>query len=727
MKGIKKIFSFEFWQKFGKALMVVIAVMPAAGLMISIGKSLPLINENLGWLVTTGGVVENIGWAIIGNLHLLFALAIGGSWAKERAGGAFAAGLSFILINRITGSIFGITSEMLADPNAMTHTLFGQKIMVNGYFTSVLEAPALNMGVFVGIIAGFVGATAYNKYYNFRKLPEVLTFFNGKRFVPFVVILRSVIVALVLALIWPVIQTGINDFGKWIANSQDTAPVLAPFLYGTLERLLLPFGLHHMLTIPMNYTQLGGTYDILTGAQAGSQVFGQDPLWLAWATDLVNLKNGGDMSQYKEVLTQWTPARFKVGQMIGSSGILMGLTLAMYRNVDPDKKKKYKSMFLSAAVAVFLTGVTEPLEFMFMFVAVPLYACYAVIQGAAFAMADLINLRVHSFGNIELLTRVPMALRAGLGNDLLNFVLTSIAFGVFTYFFANFMIKKFNYATPGRNGNYEVDSEEAVSETTDGTVSADSQIVKIINLLGGPQNITDVDACMTRLRVTVADKNVVGGEEDWKKAGAMGLLVKDNGVQAVYGPKADILKSDIQDLLDSGVAIPSSALQNDSSEVEKARAVFKGMHADFVAPANGELIPIDQVQDEVFSQKMMGEGFAVVPENGEIASPITGTIVSIFPTKHAIGIKTEDEIEVLLHMGIDTVNLGGEAFEIKVREGEKVKAGKIVATADLAKIRESGKLTTMIVVFTNGDKIEDYHYDKTGLVSRGETVGTIDY
>ncbi len=727
MEGIKKIFSFEFWQKFGKALMVVIAVMPAAGLMISIGKSLPLINENLGWLVTTGGVVENIGWAIIGNLHLLFALAIGGSWAKERAGGAFAAGLSFILINRITGSIFGITSEMLADPNAMTHTLFGQKIMVNGYFTSVLEAPALNMGVFVGIIAGFVGATAYNKYYNFRKLPEVLTFFNGKRFVPFVVILRSVIVALVLALIWPVIQTGINDFGKWIANSQDTAPVLAPFLYGTLERLLLPFGLHHMLTIPMNYTQLGGTYDILTGAQAGSQVFGQDPLWLAWATDLVNLKNGGDMSQYQHVLTQWTPARFKVGQMIGSSGILMGLTLAMYRNVDPDKKKKYKSMFLSAAVAVFLTGVTEPLEFMFMFVAVPLYACYAVIQGAAFAMADLINLRVHSFGNIELLTRVPMALRAGLGNDLLNFVLTSIAFGVFTYFFANFMIKKFNYATPGRNGNYEVDTEEAASGTTDGSVTADSQIVKIINLLGGPQNITDVDACMTRLRVTVADRNIVGGEEDWKKAGAMGLLVKDNGVQAVYGPKADILKSDIQDLLDSGVQIPASDFQESSLESKKTTTAFKGLHADFVAPANGELIPIDQVQDEVFSQKMMGEGFAVIPENGEVASPVSGTIVSVFPTKHAIGIKTEDEIEVLLHMGIDTVNLGGDAFEIKVHEGEKVKTGKIVATADLAMIQEAGKLTTMIVVFTNGDKIENYHYDKTGLVSRGETIGSIDY
>lgn len=727
MKGIKKIFSFEFWQKFGKALMVVIAVMPAAGLMISIGKSLPLINENLGWLVTTGGVVENIGWAIIGNLHLLFALAIGGSWAKERAGGAFAAGLSFILINRITGAIFGISSDMLADPSAVTHTLFGQKIMVDGYFTSVLEAPALNMGVFVGIIAGFVGATAYNKYYNFRKLPEVLTFFNGKRFVPFVVILRSVIVALVLALVWPVIQTGINDFGKWIANSQETAPILAPFLYGTLERLLLPFGLHHMLTIPMNYTQLGGTYDILTGAQAGSQVFGQDPLWLAWATDLVNLKNSGDMSQYQEVLTQWTPARFKVGQMIGSSGILMGLTIAMYRNVDPDKKKKYKSMFLSAAVAVFLTGVTEPLEFMFMFVAVPLYACYAVIQGAAFAMADVFNLRVHSFGNIELLTRVPMTLKAGLGGDLLNFVLTSIVFGVFTYFFANFMIKKFNYATPGRNGNYEVDTEEESTGTADGSVSADSQIVKIINLLGGAKNITDVDACMTRLRVSVADKSIVGGEEEWKKAGAMGLLVKDNGVQAVYGPKADILKSDIQDLLDSGVEIPVANLQNNSSEPEKAAVAFKGLQADIVAPANGELIPIDKVEDDVFSQKMMGEGFAVVPENGEIASPITGTIVSVFPTKHAIGIKTDDDIEVLLHMGIDTVDLGGDAFEINVREGEKVKAGKIVASADLATIQKAGKMTTMIVVFTNGDKIDNYHYDKTGLVSRGEKIGSIDY
>ncbi|GCF95069.1 PTS glucose transporter subunit IIABC [Enterococcus florum] len=726
MKSIKGIFSFEFWQKFGKALMVVIAVMPAAGLMISIGKSIPMINDQLTWLVTTGGVIENIGWAVIGNLHLLFALAIGGSWAKERAGGAFAAGLSFILINRITGAVFGVTSEMLADPEAMVQTLFGQPIAVDGYFTSVLEAPALNMGVFVGLIAGFVGATAYNKYYNFRKLPDVLTFFNGKRFVPFVVILRSVIVSIVLALVWPIIQTGINDFGKWIAESQDTAPILAPFLFGTLERLLLPFGLHHMLTIPINYTALGGTYDILTGAQAGQQVFGQDPLWLAWVTDLVNLR-GTDTGQYTQVLEQFTPARFKVGQMIGSSGILMGLTVAMYRNVDRDKLKQYKSMYISAAVAVFLTGVTEPLEYMFMFVAAPLYGVYAIIQGAAFAMADIINLRVHSFGNIELLTRLPMGLQAGIGRDFLNFVIVSIAFGLFTYFVANFMIKKFNYATPGRNGNYENDGAETNETTSGATAAADSQIVKIINLLGGPNNITDVDACMTRLRVSVNDREKVGSEADWKKAGAMGLLVKDNGVQAVYGPKADILKSDIQDLLDSGAEIPTttSIEQTDKTE-EQVPVTFNGIQHTLVAPASGELIPIDKVEDEVFSQKMMGEGFAVIPETGEIVSPIAGTVSSVFPTKHAVGLVTEDGVEVLLHMGIDTVDLDGGPFDITVSEGTTVKAGDSIAVVDLAKIQAAGKKTTMIVVFTNGDKIQTYHFDKTGTVAKGQTIGSID-
>lgn len=721
---MKKMFSFEFWQKFGKALMVVVAVMPAAGLMISIGKSLPLIDPNLGLLVTTGGVLESIGWAIIGNLHLLFALAIGGSWAKDRAGGAFAAGISFVLINRITGAIFGVTNEMLADEQAFTHTLFGTKIMVKGFFTSVLEAPALNMGVFVGIIAGFVGAMAYNKYYNYRKLPDALSFFNGKRFVPFVVILWSTIVSIALALIWPNIQAGINNFGLWIAQSQDSAPILAPFLYGTLERLLLPFGLHHMLTIPINYTQLGGTYEILSGAQAGTQVFGQDPLWLAWATDLVNLKGAGDMSKYQFVLENWTPARFKVGQMIGSSGILMGMALAMYRNVDADKKAKYKSMYFSAALAVFLTGVTEPLEFMFMFAAVPLYVIYSVIQGAAFAMADILPLRVHSFGNIELLTRTPLAIKAGLGGDLINFVLMVIIFGVVTYFLANFLIKKFNYATPGRNGNYDNDNGEEIASGAAGSGVVDQQIAQIVYLLGGKQNIKEVDACMTRLRVSVKDREKVGSEEAWKRAGAMGLIVKDNGVQAVYGPKADVLKSDIEDLLASGVDIPEPVIAESTAGVPTTN--FLGKKKDFVAVATGEVIPMAQVNDPVFSQKMMGDGFAVKPLEGEVVAPISGKVLSVFPSKHAIGLQTEEGIEVLVHMGIDTVEMATPAFESFVKEGQSLKAGTKLAKMNLDVIEQAGKETTIIVAFTNSDKVEQVVINQLGTTTAGTVIGGFD-
>ena len=552
---MKKMLSFEFWQKFGKCLMVVIAVMPAAGLMVSIGNSLPLISD-AEWLARVGNIIAQIGWGIIGNLHLLFALAIGGSWANERAGGAFAAGLAFILINLITGNFFGVKLEMLVDPNAHVSTILAGEIPVANYFVNVLGQPALNMGVFVGIIAGFVGATTFNRYYNFRKLPEVLTFFNGKRFVPFVVIYRSVLVAIFLSLFWPLVQTGINHFGQWIANSQNSAPILAPFIYGTLERLLLPFGLHHMLTIPMNYTSLGGTYEFLTGAQQGKQVFGQDPLWLAWVTDLINLKDAGNLAQYNELLSTVTPARFKVGQMIGSTGILMGLTLAMYINVDEDKKKLYKGIFLSSALAVFLTGVTEPIEYMFMFVALPLYIVYALVQGCAFAMADIVDLRVHSFGNIEFLTRTPMAIKAGIGMDVINFIWVSILFAVAMFFIANFMIKKFNLATAGRNGNYDAKGSDETSSNEPKVANASAQVIQIINLLGGRNNIADVDACMTRLRITVHNPELVGDEASWKQAGAMGFIVKGSGIQAIYGPKADVLKSDIQDVLSSGVEIP---------------------------------------------------------------------------------------------------------------------------------------------------------------------------
>ena len=725
--SFKSLFSFEFWQKFGKALMVVIAVMPAAGLMISIGKSIPMINPNLSPLVITGGILEQIGWGVIGNLHILFALAIGGSWAKERAGGAFAAGLSFILINRITGAVFGVTSAMLADKDATVHTILGGSIKVADYFISVLEAPALNMGVFVGIISGFVGATAFNKYYNYRKLPEALSFFNGKRFVPFVVIVRSALAALVLAALWPVVQSGINGFGVWIANSQSTAPVLAPFLFGTLERLLLPFGLHHMLTIPINYTQLGGSYQVLTGAAKGTTVFGQDPLWLAWVTDLVNLKKA-DPSQYQHLLKAYVPARFKVGQMIGSFGILMGIVVAIYRNVDPDKKEKYKGMLVATALATFLTGVTEPIEYMFMFIATPLYLIYAFVQGAAFAMADLVHLRVHSFGSIEFLTRTPMAINAGLALDIFNFVWVTVLFGFIMYFIANFMIKKFNYATPGRNGNYEQNDDAPAGDGAAAgaaTSSASSQVINIINLLGGRANIVDVDACMTRLRVTVKDAEKVGTEEQWKAEGAMGLVMKGQGVQAIYGPKADVLKSDIQDVLDSGEVIPET-LPSQMTAVQKAEATFKGVTDEVHSVADGEVINIEDVKDPVFSQKMMGDGFAVEPENGHIVSPVAGKVTSVFPTKHALGLVTDNGLEVLVHIGLDTVSLEGKPFEVKVSEGQTVAAGDLLVEADLDAIRAAGRETSTIVVFTNADAIKSVKVEHTGKLAANAPVATVE-
>ncbi|WRP07169.1 PTS transporter subunit IIBC [Rossellomorea aquimaris] len=542
---MKNLLSFDFWQKFGKALLVVVAVMPAAGIMISLGKLIAMMGGDITLVQTIARVMEDIGWGVITNLHILFAVAIGGSWAKERAGGAFAALIAFILINRITGAIFGVNGDMLGDPEATVSSLFGQTLVVSDYFTSVLGAPALNMGVFVGIISGFLGANLFNKYYNYSKLPDALSFFNGKRFVPFVVIVGSVVIAVVMSVVWPFIQGLLNDFGQWIATSRNTAPIIAPFIFGALERLLLPFGLHHMLTVPINYTELGGTYKILTGSGAGSTVAGQDPLWLAWIADLNNFLAAGDTESYKQLLNDVTPARFKVGQMILSTAALIGIAYAMYRNVDKDKKKKYNSMFLSAGLAVFLTGVTEPIEFMFMFAAPLLYVVYAIMTGLAFAIVDIVNIRVHSFGSIELLTRVPMIVKAGLWVDLVNFVVACIVFFALNFTVANFLIKKFNFPTPGRNGNY-IEDEAA---TGGGTVSADSIAPKVVAMLGGKENIVDVDACMTRLRVTVKDTSLVGTEQEWKKNGALGLILKDKGVQAIYGPKADVIKSDIQDLL----------------------------------------------------------------------------------------------------------------------------------------------------------------------------------
>ncbi|WP_408901048.1 PTS transporter subunit IIBC [Photobacterium piscicola] len=535
---MSKLLSFDFWQRFGKSLIVVIAVMPAAGIMISLGKVVAMYAGGIGAIETLGHIMENIGWGVIVNLHLLFAVAIGGSWAKERAGGAFAAVIAFILINRTTGVIFGVNGGMMSDPHATVMSLFGSELPVSQFFTTILGAPALNMGVFIGIISGYLGANLYNRYYDYSRLPEALAFFNGKRFVPFMVIIYSVIIAFVLAVVWPLVQGALNEFGQWIASSKDSAPIVAPFVYGTLERLLLPFGLHHTLTIPMNYTELGGAYQLLTGPSAGSSVYGQDPLWLAWVSDLNNLKLT-DPAAYQHLLATVHPARFKAGQVIIAASSLIGIGLAMYHCVDSDKRLQYKAMFFSACLAVLLTGVTEPIEFMFMFVAPVLYVAHAILTGLAFALVDLIDLRVHAFGLIELITRVPMMISAGIGGDLISFVMVCIAFFAINYALFRLLIIKFNLPTPGRAGNYIDEKAEGMSQ--------DDKLEIIIQNLGGRSNIAEIDACMTRLRITVKDPALVADYTLWKSTGALGLVIKDQGVQAIYGPGVDVIKSALID------------------------------------------------------------------------------------------------------------------------------------------------------------------------------------
>ena len=402
------------------------------------------------------------------------------------------------------------------------------------------------MGVFVGIIAGFVGAVIFNKYYNYRKLPDALSFFNGKRFVPFVVIGWSVLISLVLAIIWPVVQTGINNFGIWIADvrgyrtdfgtirlryarASAVAVRSAPYADDSDELHFFGWNLHHFDRRCCRFSSVRSR------------------------SALVGLgQRFGELEQHRAIqqptivalLNAFTPARFKVGQMIGAAGSLMGLAYAMYRNVDVDKRPKYKSMFFSAAIAVFLTGVTEPLEYMFMFAAPLLYGVYAVLQGAAFAMADIISLRVHSFGTLEFLTRIPMSLKAGLWLDVVNYIWVTLAFAVIMYFVANFMIKRFKFATPGRLGNYtdlDGEAEEAApaTATPEGNAGAsdnDKLVWNIIDAFGGQENITEVDACMTRLRVTVKDETQVAEDKKWSTLGARGVIRKGKGIQVVYGP-----------------------------------------------------------------------------------------------------------------------------------------------------------------------------------------------
>ncbi|WP_051418452.1 PTS transporter subunit EIIC [Mesoplasma seiffertii] len=601
----------EFLSKFAKAILTMIAVLPAAGLLITLGKIIgPLglgqIESVSGVFLKIGQVVETIGWIPFTHMGLLFAIAIGGSWSKNQAGGAFAGGLGYFVLLAVGSTIFITKTEINANGNEveyfMNYIMGGKWMPTNDFFIAQSGVKALRFDALGGIIMGFVGASIFNKFHTFNKLPNSLAFFNGPRFVPFMVFILALPLACCLTILWPAAQVGINSIGKQIAQNNDL-PFAMPFVYGTLERLLLPFGLHHMITIPMNYTAFGGNLDYLSPEQfvdalkastIGDKVLvnqiaeffstysgkltdlsaeGQEKMYFTWVSALGHVKNNwagfasshqiniSTEEMYNLILDTFEPVRFKAGQMITSTGSLVGAGFGMLYAIPKSHRDRNKSIYVSGALACALTGVTEPIEFIFIFTAPFLYVVHALLTGVAFGLVDFIPMRIHAFGGIETIIKyigitgpssLPSAgFRANLWYDGIWFVLTSAVFGGIYFVIFKYITRIFKPSIPGFETTPQ-DSNSAKSLQKSLKNDENLQIEKIISLLGGLNNIAEVDACMTRLRTIIKQPDKVANDEIFKaETGAIAVVKKGNSWQLVYGGKSDFYKHKILEKLES--------------------------------------------------------------------------------------------------------------------------------------------------------------------------------
>ncbi|MFB0636903.1 glucose-specific PTS transporter subunit IIBC [Bacillus rugosus] len=623
--------AFQILQQLGRALMTPVAVLPAAGLLLRFGDK-DLLNIP---------IIKDAGGVVFDNLPLIFAVGV----AIGLAGGEGVAGLAAV----IGYLILTVTLDNMGK-------LLGLQLPYEG------AEHLIDMGVFGGIIIGLLAAYLYKRFSSIELHP-VLGFFSGKRFVPIITSISSLGIGVIFSIVWPLIQNGINAASSLIADS-----TVGLFFYATIYRLLIPFGLHHIFYTPFYFMM--GEY---TDPSTGSTVTG----------DLTRFFAGDP-----------TAGRFMMGDFPYMIFCLPAVALAIIHTARPEKKKMISGVMISAALTSMLTGITEPVEFSFLFVAPVLYLINSILAGVIFVVCDLFHVRhgyTFSGGGID------YVLNYGLSTNGWVVIPVGIVFAFIYYYLFRFAILKWNLKTPGRETD-EADQTEAKAP-----VAKDQLAFHVLQALGGQQNIANLDACITRLRVTVHQPSQVSKDE-LKRLGAVGVLEVNNNFQAIFGTKSDALKDDIKTIMSGGVPDTAAALDTETNKQQKPSS-----EETFIYPLKGETVSLTDVPDQVFSEKMMGEGFAIDPSEGKVIAPADGEIVSIFPTKHAIGFMSAGGTEILIHVGIDTVKLNGEGFETYVTSGQAVKQGELLLTFNLDYIKQHAVSAVTPVIFTNASEEDMKH------------------
>ena len=668
-------------QRIGKALMLPVAILPAAGLLLAIGTAiqgealqhyLPFIQnggvQNVAKLMTAAGSI------IFENLPMIFALGVAIGLAGGDGVAAIAAFVGYIIMNKTMGDFLQVTPENVTDP-------------ASGY-ASILGIPTLQTGVFGGIIIGALAAWCYNKFYNIN-LPSYLGFFAGKRFVPIMMATTSFILAFPMALIWPTIQTGLNAFSTGLLDSNTGVAV---FLFGFIKRLLIPFGLHHIFHAPF-WFEFGSWKNA-----AGEIIHGDQRIFIEQIREGAHLTAGKFMQGEFPVMMFGLPAA----------------ALAIYHSAKPENKKVVAGLMGSAALTSFLTGITEPLEFSFLFVAPLLFFIHAVLDGLSFLTLYLLDVHLgytFSGGFIDyvLLGVLPNKTQWWL------VIPVGLVYAVIYYFVFRFLIVKLKYKTPGR--------EDKQSQAV--TASATELPYAVLEAMGGKANIKHLDACITRLRVEVNDKSKVD-VPGLKDLGASGVLEVGNNMQAIFGPKSDQIKHEMQQIMNGQVVENPTTMEDDKDEtvvVAEDKSATSELSHIVHAPLTGEVTPLSEVPDQVFSEKMMGDGIAIKPSQGEVRAPFNGKVQMIFPTKHAIGLVSDSGLELLIHIGLDTVKLNGEGFTLHVEEGQEVKQGDLLINFDLDYIRNHAKSDITPIIVTQGNITNlDFKQGEHGNISFGDQL-----